>query len=133
MLLEIHCQHVVGCPQSRNAVYQVLSRILFHYPVAERLSRTRDDGLIVVTDTRPAGAIAGLGGTWGAVSMDGRRSTAVVSGAPEPERPRAPGPAPRPGAGSALAPRAARLVPLARALSWRYPGRVCPSPRTTYL
>ncbi len=54
------------------------------YPVAERLSRTDDDGLIVVAGPRSAGAVAGLGGTWGTVGLDGRRSTAVASGASEP-------------------------------------------------
>lgn len=51
------------------------------YPVAERLSRTpHDDGLIVVAEARPAGAVAGLDGRWGAVTLDGRQSTAVATG-----------------------------------------------------
>ncbi|BBZ29696.1 acyl-CoA dehydrogenase [Mycolicibacterium madagascariense] len=53
------------------------------YPVAERLSRTAsDDGLLVVADTRPSAAVAGIEIAWGAVSLAGRRSTAVASGAP---------------------------------------------------
>jgi hypothetical protein len=55
------------------------------YPVAERLSRTDDDGgQIVVADTRPAGAVFGIDATWGAVTLDGRRSSAVAIGAREP-------------------------------------------------
>ena len=54
------------------------------YPVAERLSRTGDDdGLLVVTDLRPVGAIVGIDVGWGAVTMTGRRSSAVATGAPE--------------------------------------------------
>ncbi|MGH3637879.1 MAG: acyl-CoA dehydrogenase family protein [Mycobacterium sp.] len=54
------------------------------YPVAERLSRTADDdGLVVVADTRPVGAVAGVDVRWGAVTLDGRRSTAVATGDPE--------------------------------------------------
>src|SRR6476659_8290905 len=47
------------------------------YPVAERLAKPTDldvDGLIVVADNRPSGVVAGLGLTWAAVSLDGRRS-----------------------------------------------------------
>lgn len=47
------------------------------YPVAERLARPVDvdaDGLIVVADTNPAGAVAGLDLRWVAVTLDGRRS-----------------------------------------------------------
>lgn len=55
------------------------------YPVAERLSRTADDdGLIVVADTRPAGAVAGVDMNWAAVTLDGRRSSAVAIGEPDP-------------------------------------------------
>ncbi len=55
------------------------------YPIAERLSRTSDDdGLIVVADMRPAGAVAGVDMNWGAVSLSGRRSSAVGIGEPEP-------------------------------------------------
>jgi alkylation response protein AidB-like acyl-CoA dehydrogenase len=50
------------------------------YPVAERLSRTDGDGLIVVADTRPSGAVAGVDVNWGAVTLDGRRSSAVAIG-----------------------------------------------------
>ncbi|MCW2513378.1 MAG: acyl-CoA dehydrogenase [Mycobacterium sp.] len=54
------------------------------YPVAERLSRTDgNDGLIVVARTRPAGAVAGVDVQWGAVTMDGHRSSAVAVGEPE--------------------------------------------------
>lgn len=55
------------------------------YPVAERLARPTDldvDGLLVVADTRPAGALAGLESRWAATSLDGRRST--VKGHREP-------------------------------------------------
>jgi len=47
------------------------------YPVAERLSRPTDvdaEGLIVVSDTRPAAAISGIDIDWAAVTLDGRRS-----------------------------------------------------------
>jgi hypothetical protein len=55
------------------------------YPVAERLSRTvDDDGLIVVSDMRPAGAVAGVDLRWAAVTMSGHRSSAVTVGEPEP-------------------------------------------------
>jgi Acyl-CoA dehydrogenase, C-terminal domain len=53
------------------------------YPVAERLSRTDDDGLIVVADTRPAGAVSGVDVRWGAVTLAGHRSSAVAIGDPE--------------------------------------------------
>jgi hypothetical protein len=53
------------------------------YPVAERLARTPDDdGLIVVADARPAGAVAGIAANWGAVTLDGRRSAAAAIGDP---------------------------------------------------
>ncbi len=51
------------------------------YPVAERLCRPADletDGLVVVADAKPAGAVADLALRWAAVSLDGRRSTAVA-------------------------------------------------------
>jgi hypothetical protein len=51
------------------------------YPVAERLARPLDldvDGLIVVSDNVPEGAIAGLEYRWATVTLDGRRS--IVSG-----------------------------------------------------
>jgi 3-oxo-4-pregnene-20-carboxyl-CoA dehydrogenase alpha subunit len=51
------------------------------YPVAERLARPVDldvDGLIVVADNRPAGAIAGVEYRWAAVTLDGTRSVAVA-------------------------------------------------------
>ncbi len=55
------------------------------YPVAERLSRTSDDdGLIVVSGTRPAAAIAGIDANWSAVTMDGCRSSALAVGEPGP-------------------------------------------------
>lgn len=49
------------------------------YPVAERLARPTDlagaaDGLVVVADMNPAGALAGLDGRWVAVDLAGRRS-----------------------------------------------------------
>jgi hypothetical protein len=47
------------------------------YPVAERLSRPTDvvaDGLVVVSDSRPAAAITGIDIGWAAVTLDGRRS-----------------------------------------------------------
>jgi hypothetical protein len=40
--------------------------------------------LIVVADTRPSGAIRGVDIRWGAVTVEGRRSTAVATGDPEP-------------------------------------------------
>ncbi|MFI0353096.1 acyl-CoA dehydrogenase family protein [Actinomadura sp. 9N407] len=51
------------------------------YPLAERLARPADldaDGLLVVADSYPAGAVAGLGLRWAAVTLDGRRGTAVA-------------------------------------------------------
>jgi hypothetical protein len=53
------------------------------YPVAECLAKPTDldvDGLIVVADTRPSGAVAGLESRWAAVSLDGTRSTVAVQG-----------------------------------------------------
>jgi len=50
------------------------------YPVAERLCRPADleaAGTVVVADVRPAGPLAGLGGRWAAVTLDGRRSLAT--------------------------------------------------------
>jgi hypothetical protein len=47
------------------------------YPVAERLSRPTDvdaDGLVVISDTRPAAAISGIDIDWAAVTLDGRFS-----------------------------------------------------------
>ena len=49
------------------------------YPVAERLARPSKpevDGLIVVGDTRSAGAVAGLDLTWAATDLDGRQHLA---------------------------------------------------------
>ena len=46
------------------------------YPVAERLARPADldvDGLVVIPDINPAGAVAGVDLRWAAVTMDGRR------------------------------------------------------------
>ena len=51
------------------------------YPVAERLARPADldvDGLVVVAGARPAAAVAGLDLRWAAVTLDGRRSSAVA-------------------------------------------------------
>ncbi|WP_406327641.1 acyl-CoA dehydrogenase family protein [Streptomyces sp. NBC_00203] len=51
------------------------------YPVAERLSRPVDldaDGLLVVSDTAPAGAVADLDLRWVAVTLSGERSRAVA-------------------------------------------------------
>jgi len=50
------------------------------YPVAERLARPADldlDGLIVVSDSAPEGAIAGLKSRWATVTLGGVRSRAV--------------------------------------------------------
>ncbi|HSA49853.1 MAG TPA: acyl-CoA dehydrogenase family protein [Yinghuangia sp.] len=50
------------------------------YPVAERLARPSDlhaDGLVVVADTNPTGAVAGLELRWTAVTLDGQRSRAT--------------------------------------------------------
>ncbi len=49
------------------------------YPVAERLARPSDlpvDGLIVVADARPAGAVAGLELRWAVMDLAGHRYTA---------------------------------------------------------
>lgn len=59
------------------------------YPVAERLSRPTDldvDGLVVVADRHPAGAVAGLDLRWAAVTVGGARSRAVARPAVEPPR-----------------------------------------------
>jgi 3-oxo-4-pregnene-20-carboxyl-CoA dehydrogenase alpha subunit len=51
------------------------------YPVAERLARPADldvDGLVVVADSAPAAAVAGLDLRWAGVTLNGRRSRAVV-------------------------------------------------------
>jgi 3-oxo-4-pregnene-20-carboxyl-CoA dehydrogenase alpha subunit len=51
------------------------------YPVAERLSRPADldaDGLVVVAEHGPAGAVAGLDLRWAAVTLSGVRSTAAA-------------------------------------------------------
>ncbi len=53
------------------------------YPVAERLARPVDldvDGLIVVADKQPAGAIGGVDLRWTAVTLDGARSAVVGRG-----------------------------------------------------
>jgi hypothetical protein len=47
------------------------------YPVAERLAAPTDldvDGLVVVADTRPSAALAGLESRWAAVTLDGGRA-----------------------------------------------------------
>jgi hypothetical protein len=57
------------------------------YPVAERLARPTDldlDGLIVVSDSAPEGAIGGLASRWGAVTLRGVRSRAVSTAATGP-------------------------------------------------
>jgi hypothetical protein len=57
------------------------------YPVAERLARPTDldvDGLIVVADTRPSGAVAGLESRWATVSLGGARSRVVGHGSAGP-------------------------------------------------
>lgn len=51
------------------------------YPVAERLARPVDhaaDGLVVVARDAPAAPLAGIGGNWLAVAMDGGRAQIVV-------------------------------------------------------
>lgn len=51
------------------------------YPVAERLARPVDldvDGLVVVADNAPAGAVGDIDLRWAAVALDGRRSAAVA-------------------------------------------------------
>ena len=53
------------------------------HPVAERLARPVDldvDGLIVVADNQPAGAIGGVESRWTAVTLDGVRSAVVGRG-----------------------------------------------------
>ena len=53
------------------------------YPVAERLARPVDldvDGMVLVADNRPAGAIGGLESRWAAVTFDGVRSAVVGRG-----------------------------------------------------
>jgi 3-oxo-4-pregnene-20-carboxyl-CoA dehydrogenase alpha subunit len=55
------------------------------YPVAERLAKPTDldvDGLIVVADHAPSGAVAGVEARWVAVTLDGLRSHVTVVGAP---------------------------------------------------
>ncbi len=57
------------------------------YPVAERLAKPADldvDGLIVVADNRPSGAIAGLELEWAAVTLGGAHSRVVGKGAAGP-------------------------------------------------
>jgi len=57
------------------------------YPVAERLARPIDldvDGLIVVAEAAPEGAIAGLDNRWAAVTLDGKRSSVVGQSATGP-------------------------------------------------
>ena len=59
------------------------------YPLAERLARPAGldvEGLIVVSDTAPEGAVAGLQNRWAAVTLDGTRSTAVPTAATGPGR-----------------------------------------------
>lgn len=53
------------------------------YPVAERLARPTDvdvDGLVVVADDAPCGALAGVERRWAAVTLEGRRSIASSGG-----------------------------------------------------
>jgi hypothetical protein len=60
----------------RSAGYWTLA-----YPLAERLARPSDldvDGLLVVADSGPAGAVAGIDLRWAAVTLDGRRCIAVA-------------------------------------------------------
>ena len=57
------------------------------YPVAERLARPTNidvDGLIVVADTRPSGAVAGLEARWAAVTLAGARSAVTGQSAAGP-------------------------------------------------
>jgi hypothetical protein len=57
------------------------------YPLAERLSRPPDlDGLLVVADDNPAAPVAGLDLRWAAVTLSGRRGSAVAR--PPDENPR---------------------------------------------
>jgi len=54
------------------------------YPVAERLAAPTDldvDGLLVVAETRPSAAVAGLESRWAAVTLDGVRSRVTGQGA----------------------------------------------------
>jgi hypothetical protein len=55
------------------------------YPVAERLAKPTEvdvDGLVVVADHGPTGAVAGVEARWGAVTLDGTRSHVTGVGAP---------------------------------------------------
>jgi hypothetical protein len=55
------------------------------YPVAERLAKPTDldvDGLIVVADHAPSGAVVGVEARWVAVTLDGLRSHVTGVGAP---------------------------------------------------
>jgi hypothetical protein len=57
------------------------------YPVAERLARPTDldvDGLIVVADNGPAGAVVGLDARWATVTVEGHRSSVIGSSDPGP-------------------------------------------------
>ncbi|OBF99193.1 acyl-CoA dehydrogenase family protein [Mycolicibacter sinensis] len=57
------------------------------YPLAERLAVPADldaDGLIVVDEQAPAGAVAGLSKRWAAVTLAGVRSTVVAQSAAGP-------------------------------------------------
>ncbi|HEY9312524.1 acyl-CoA dehydrogenase family protein [Williamsia sp.] len=59
------------------------------YPVAERLAKPMDldvDGLVVVADSGPAAAVAGLDLRWSAVSLSGLRSSVTVLPATESPR-----------------------------------------------
>ncbi|TDC70722.1 acyl-CoA dehydrogenase [Actinomadura sp. GC306] len=64
------------------------------YPVAERLARPGGpdadgldvDGLVVVADARPSGAVDGLGLRWAAVTLDGRRHLAAARPPGDPPR-----------------------------------------------
>jgi hypothetical protein len=59
------------------------------HPVAERLARPRDldvDGLVVVGDVVPSGAVGYLGLTWAAVELDGHRSRVTPRAATTPPR-----------------------------------------------
>lgn len=63
------------------------------YPVAERLCRPTDlgpdldvDGLVVIGDAGAYGRLAGLGGAWVAVTLDGRRRRATPLPAASPPR-----------------------------------------------
>lgn len=50
------------------------------YPVAERLAKPHDldfDGLIVVADNRPSGAVYGVEADWATVSLGGIRSSVI--------------------------------------------------------